>query len=55
VWRGETCDAAVLRVSDDETGDDPLAWLGRLGRNERVPCRAFGFPFAQAKEAGQGA
>ena len=52
VWRLEHCDAAVLQVPDDACGDDASERLGRVGGNERVACRALGFPFAQAKEGG---
>ncbi len=51
VWRLEHCDAALLQVSGDRAGD-AAARLGRVGGNERVACRALGFPFAQAKESG---
>jgi hypothetical protein len=54
VWRGEHCDAALLRFVDGnpDSEGNPARRLGRLGGEERVPCRALGFPFAQAKEAG---
>ena len=52
VWRGESCDAALLRIPDAESEDDAAARLGRVGGGERAPCRALGFPFAQSKEGG---
>ena len=52
VWRGDSCDAALLRMPSDAGGGDAAACLGRLGRNERAPCRGVGFPFAQAKRGG---
>ncbi len=51
VWRGVSCDAALLRIPDGEPGD-AAARLGRPGSMERASCRAVGFPFAQAKEGG---
>ena len=53
VWRGESCDAALLGIPDTEPAGVAAARLGRLGGGERVPCRALGFPFAQAKEGGE--
>ena len=47
----EHCDAALLRVPGDRAGD-AAGRLGRVGGNERVACRALGFPFAQAKKSG---
>src|SRR3954468_18498565 len=51
-WRGEQCDAALLRLMPAVGGGDPAGQLGRIGGGERVPCRALGFPFAQSKEHG---
>ncbi|MBW3612073.1 MAG: serine protease, partial [Actinobacteria bacterium] len=42
VWRGEGCDAALLRVSAGDRGGDPLSQLGRLGSGEPAACRALG-------------
>ena len=53
VCRGESCDAALLRISGGgDSGRDAASQLGRLGTSERAACRAVGFPYAQAKEAG---
>jgi tetratricopeptide (TPR) repeat protein len=52
VWRGEASDAALLRVDDGADDDDPVAWLGRLGGDGRVACRAVGFPWAQSRNDG---
>lgn len=52
-WLGERCDAALLHLTG-ESGSraDGPARLGRLAEDERAPCRAVGFPFAQAKDDG---
>lgn len=52
-WRGERCDAALLRIAEREAGADPLRRLGKVSGHDRVACRALGFPFAQAKLAGR--
>jgi hypothetical protein len=52
VWRGASCDAALLYVAAVDAGDDPCLVLGRLRGEARAACRALGFPFAQAKQAG---
>jgi hypothetical protein len=52
VWRGKHCDAALLRIPDSYRGDDAAGRFGQVGQNERVACRALGFPFAQAQEGG---
>src|SRR4051794_31148243 len=45
VWRGKGCDAALLRINQDQAApEDRVARIGRIGRGERVPCRALGFP-----------
>ena len=51
-WRGEQCDAALLRLIPAPSGGDPAGPLGQIGGGDRVPCRALGFPFAQSKEQG---
>lgn len=51
VWRGESCDAALLEV-DALAGQSRQAGrvrLGRLGMEWRAPCQALGFPLAQAE------
>ncbi len=51
VWRGQSCDAALLEV-DAFAGQSRQAGrvrLGRLGTQWRAPCQALGFPFAQAE------
>jgi tetratricopeptide (TPR) repeat protein len=52
VWRGERCDAALLRLPGIEAGPnrEAVSRLGRLGGHQRAACRALGFPFAQAKD-----
>jgi tetratricopeptide (TPR) repeat protein len=52
-WRGKGCDAALLRIPGADRGGDPHLQLGRLGTRERAACHAVGFPYAQAKEAGE--
>jgi S1-C subfamily serine protease len=49
-WRGERCDAALLRLIPAAPGGDPAGQLGQIGGGDRVACRALGFPFAQSKE-----
>src|SRR6187455_2204438 len=46
VWRGESCDAALLRVGG--LSARAPATFGRLATEDRAPCRALGFPLAQA-------
>jgi tetratricopeptide (TPR) repeat protein len=55
VWRGERCDAALLRLPGIEAGPDrdAVSRLGQLGSDQRAACRALGFPFAQAKDDGE--
>jgi len=55
VWRGTSCDAALLEICPVDRPRDGLnrEWLGRLATYERAPFRAIGFPEAQARnEAG---
>jgi tetratricopeptide (TPR) repeat protein len=47
VWRGEESDAALLRIPGKDARR-PVR-LGRLPSGARAPCRALGFPLAQAK------
>ncbi len=46
-WRGESTDAALLRIPAQEI--TASARLGRLAGARRVPCRAVGFPLAQER------
>jgi len=55
VWRGESCDAALLEV-EAVAGQSRQAGrvrLGRLATEWRAPCQALGFPLAQ-EERGTG-
>jgi hypothetical protein len=52
VWLGADCDAALLKTGRADAGD-PVARLGKLASTDRAPCRAVGFPLAQATERGQ--
>jgi hypothetical protein len=55
VWRGESCDAALLEV-EAAAGKSRQAGRVRLGRLDtewRAPCQALGFPLAQ-EEHGSG-
>lgn len=45
-WRGSSCDAALLELADGVRVE--RARLGRLATTARAPCRAVGFPRAQA-------
>jgi tetratricopeptide (TPR) repeat protein len=45
-WCSDGSDAAVLRIPAQQSG---TARLGRLAGDERVRCRALGFPLAQAR------
>jgi hypothetical protein len=51
VWRAESCDAALLQLEgvDGQSPQAGRARLGRLATGWRVPCRALGFPLAQAR------
>jgi tetratricopeptide (TPR) repeat protein len=53
VWRGERCDAALLRVAAEDGCGDVAAQLGRVSGDEHFACRALGFPLAQSREGGQ--
>jgi tetratricopeptide (TPR) repeat protein len=51
LWSAEPFpDVALLRVTDESLlGLERVAW-GRLARGRRTPCRALGFPLAQARD-----
>jgi hypothetical protein len=51
IWRAKSCDAALLEVKafKKQSLQAGRARLGRLATGWRVPCRALGFPLAQAR------
>jgi NACHT domain len=55
VWRGESCDAALLEVEGfaGQSRQAGRVRLGRLVAEWRAPCQALGFPLAQRGSGGR--
>jgi hypothetical protein len=56
VWRGASCDAAVLKVTaaGGQLGQAGLVRLGRPAAEWRAPCQSVGFPVAQTQPGSGG-
>jgi Trypsin-like peptidase domain/NACHT domain len=56
VWRGGSCDAAVLEVTAaaGQPGQAGLVRLGRPAAEWRAPCQSVGFPVAQTQPGSGG-
>jgi tetratricopeptide (TPR) repeat protein len=53
VWRGDQCDAALIRVSQPVRRAAARVRFGRFETSDRADVRAVGFPQAQAKQLGR--
>jgi len=53
VWRGESCDAALLKVTAPSQTSRPIRF-GRVMAGTRAPCEGIGFPAVQARPGTRG-